>query len=188
MYLKYYIKRYTRRRLGGRQPLCGNGVTSTISVTSIPAPWIDRGQIHVICVDGIDGETWSNRGGDCRSRIELHEKWFHYIMDELLPSLQRTPEETFIVTGCSMGGFHAGNFFFRRPDVFDTLIALSGLYHAAYGFGNYHDELTYANSPEDFLANMPEDHPWMQRYRQHPSPRSSDVPGHRHRRNRSEQS
>ena len=42
MYLKYYIKRYTRRRLGGRQPLCGNGVTSTISVTSIPAPWIAR--------------------------------------------------------------------------------------------------------------------------------------------------
>ena len=28
---------YTRRRFGGRQPLCGNGVTSTISVTSIPA-------------------------------------------------------------------------------------------------------------------------------------------------------
>jgi len=30
---------------------------------------------------------------------------------------------TFIVTGCSMGGFHAGNFFFRRPDLFDTLLA-----------------------------------------------------------------
>jgi len=22
-----------------------------------------------------------------------------------------------------MGGFHAGNFFFRRPDLFDTLLA-----------------------------------------------------------------
>src|SRR5574344_1817196 len=32
------LKRYTRRRFGGRQPLCGNGVTSMISVTSIPAP------------------------------------------------------------------------------------------------------------------------------------------------------
>ena len=30
---------------------------------------------------------------------------------------------TFIVTGCSMGGFRAGNFFFRRPDLFDTLLA-----------------------------------------------------------------
>ena len=27
---------YTRLRLGGRHPLCGSGVTSTISVTSIP--------------------------------------------------------------------------------------------------------------------------------------------------------
>lgn len=28
---------YTFLRLGGRHPLCGSGVTSTISVTSIPA-------------------------------------------------------------------------------------------------------------------------------------------------------
>ncbi len=35
-----YIKSvyYTLLRLGGLHPLCGNGVTSTISVTSIPAP------------------------------------------------------------------------------------------------------------------------------------------------------
>src|SRR5690606_9382798 len=32
----------TLRRLGGRQPLCGTGVTSLMPVTSIPAFWIDR--------------------------------------------------------------------------------------------------------------------------------------------------
>jgi hypothetical protein len=31
-------KNYTLRLLGGRQPLCGSGVTSTISATSIPDP------------------------------------------------------------------------------------------------------------------------------------------------------
>ena len=31
------IKDYTRRRFGGRQPLCGTGVTSRIAVTSRPA-------------------------------------------------------------------------------------------------------------------------------------------------------
>ena len=31
-------------------------------------------------------------------------------------------------TGCSMGAFHAANFFFRRPDLFDTVVALSGVY------------------------------------------------------------
>src|SRR5690625_6808544 len=34
----YTVKRcnYTRRRFGGRQPLCGTGVTSLIAVTSKP--------------------------------------------------------------------------------------------------------------------------------------------------------
>ncbi|EHE95045.1 hypothetical protein STHE1630_00037, partial [Streptococcus thermophilus CNCM I-1630] len=31
------IKNYTRRRFGGRAPLCGTGVTSRIAVTSRPA-------------------------------------------------------------------------------------------------------------------------------------------------------
>lgn len=129
-------------------------------------PWIERGQARVICPDGLDWETWSNYGGDPRWRIEQQERWFHYVMDELLPAVRRSDDETFITTGCSMGAFHAGNFFFRRPDVFDTLVALSGLYHANYGFGGYHDDLTYANSPQDFLPNMPADHPWMGLYRQ----------------------
>lgn len=129
-------------------------------------PWIEAGKLRVVCVDGIDWETLSNMNGDPRWRIEQHERWFWYIIEELLPNIQRWPGETCMVTGCSMGAYHAANFFFRRPDLFDTLIAMSGLYHSNYSFPNYHDDLTYANSPQDFLANMPEDHPWMQLYRQ----------------------
>lgn len=129
-------------------------------------PWIETGRARLICCDGIDWETWSNRDGNPRWRIEQHERWYNYIIDELLPAERKRKDETFIVTGCSMGGFHAGNFFFRRPDVFDTVIALSGLYNAQYGFPYYSDELTYANSPQDFLRQMPKDHPWMQMYRE----------------------
>src|SRR4029077_12664017 len=32
----------TLRRLGGRQPLCGMGVTSVMALTSSPADWSDR--------------------------------------------------------------------------------------------------------------------------------------------------
>ena len=129
-------------------------------------PWIEAGRLRVICVDGIDWETWSNKGGDNRWRIEQQERYFHYITDELPPNIRHWDSETFMVTGCSMGAMHAANFFFRRPDIFDTLIALSGLYNAADSFPLYSDELTYANSPEDFLRNMPDDHPWMNLYRQ----------------------
>lgn len=130
------------------------------------SPWIEAGKIRVICVDGIDWETWSNHNGDARWRIEQHERWFRYITDELLPNIRFWQDETFMTTGCSLGAFHAANFFFRRPDLFDTVIAMSGLYHSREGFPHYSDDLTYANSPQDFLRQMPEDHPWMHLYRQ----------------------
>lgn len=133
-------------------------------MTNVLSPWIDRSDLRVVCVDGIDWETWSDLGGNPRWRIEQHERWFHYVVDELIPSVRRG-DETFIVTGCSMGGFHAGNFFFRRPDLFDTVIALSGLYHASYFFGDYSDELVYSNSPLDFLRWMPADHYYWDMYR-----------------------
>ncbi len=133
-------------------------------MTDVLSPWVDKGELRIICCDGIDWETWSNLGGNPRWRIEQHERWFHYIVDELLPSIRRG-DETFMVTGCSMGGFHAGNFFFRRPDLFDTVIALSGLYHASYFFGDYSDELVYSNSPLDFLRWMPDDHYYWDVYR-----------------------
>lgn len=129
-------------------------------------PWIESGKLRVVCVDGIDWETWSPIGGDYHGRISQHERWFWYIIEELLPNIQRWPGETMMVTGCSMGAFHAANFFFRRPDLFDTLIALSGLYHASYSFPGYNDPLIYANSPLDFLPQMAGDHPWMDLYRQ----------------------
>ena len=74
-------------------------------------------------------------------------------------------DETFIATGCSMGGYHAGNFFFRRPDLFDTMVALSGLYNADYFFGQYMDQTVYENSPLNFLAGMPDEHPYWEMYR-----------------------
>jgi len=127
-------------------------------------PWIDAGRMQIVCPDGIDGETWSNADGNPRARIELQERWFHYVVDELLPVYARYDRKA-MVCGCSMGGVHAGNFFFRRPDLFDTLLSMSGLFNAQYFFHDYMDDLVYANSPVHFLPNMPDDHPWMELYR-----------------------
>lgn len=130
---------------------------------SVLAPMIEAGEFHLICCDSIDKETWSifehanvndNDNKAARSEryqglIELHERWFNYIVDELIPSVNNG--EKLIVTGCSMGGYHAGNVFFRRPDLFDTLLSLSGLFHADYFFPEFNNELIYNNSPLHFL-------------------------------------
>ena len=63
-----------------------------------------------------------------------------------------------------MGGMHAANFFFRRPDIFDGCISLSGLFHSRLFFGDYMDEIIYHNSPENYLRNLPLDHPYIGLY------------------------
>jgi len=55
-----------------------------------------------------------------------------------------------MATGCSMGGYHSFNIFLQHPDVFDKVIALSGVYDARFFVGEYgNDELIYRNSPSD---------------------------------------
>ncbi len=136
------------------------------------APWIDAGKVFVCGIDTIDWETYSSHD-DPRKRICRHEDWIRYITLELVPRLadrarQRngwTGKVGVIAFGCSLGATHAANLYFRFPHLFDSMLALSGIYSTSYGFGDYMDELVYANSPVDYLANISPDHPYMKLYR-----------------------
>ncbi len=62
-------------------------------------------------------------------------------------------------------GISLGKFLFRHPDVFDSVIALSGIYDARFFVGEALDSFeVYANSPVDYLAGM-EDNWFLERYR-----------------------
>ena len=130
----------------------------------LAAPWIDSGKLMLITCDSIDKETWDNPG-DCRQRIEQHERWYYYICEELVPHINylcgHRYDGQIILAGTSMGAAHAVNFFLRRPDLFNGTIALSGFYDTRMFFGNYMDDLTYRNSPVDYMRNMPADHPYI---------------------------
>lgn len=131
------------------------------------ADYIEQGRIQIISFDTIDRETWSNEGGDPAARMQLHEKWYHYVCDELYPHVMAETGYSGRagITGCSMGAYHAANFFFRRPDLFDTVIALSGVYDPALLIHGYFDATMYMNSPVHSLRNMPADHPYMELFR-----------------------
>lgn len=144
-------------------------------MTDAWAPWIESGQVMVFSIDTIDGETWSDKGGDPYRRIRRHEQWVSFITDEVVPFARDMVNARngwdgypgLIAFGCSLGATHAANLFFRRPDLFDGLLALSGIYTASYGFDGYMDELVYLNSPVDYLAGMPADHPFIAEYNRH---------------------
>lgn len=134
--------------------------------------WIDRGEIQFFCIDSIDLETWSNKSGDPRQRILLHEAWYRYITEEIVPQVMTISTHGnddlkptgILTTGCSMGGAHAMNFFLRRPDLFDMVLSLSGIYRADFFFDYYMDDLVYINSPIDYMQNLPLDHPYIEMF------------------------
>jgi esterase/lipase superfamily enzyme len=135
--------------------------------------YIEAGRIQVFTCDSNDVNSWSSKSWDNRKRIEAQEQYFHYIVDELCPRIYDINEQSnggiprgaILTTGCSMGATHALNFLLRRPDLFSGCIALSGAYNARFFFPDYWDDLTYANSPVDYIDGMPYGHPYVEQYR-----------------------
>ena len=129
------------------------------------APWIEAGKCMVFAVDSIDDEAWAALGADSNWRIGNHERWMHYIMDEMVPTIHHlSGRQDIIPFGCSMGAMHAGNLFFRRPDLFDGCFCISGLYDNQEFFGGYCNELIYNNCPNLYLKNLPHDHYYRSLY------------------------
>ncbi len=139
---------------------------------NIAAPWIDAGKLQIFCADSIDGESWDAPGPE-RPRIEMQERWYNYICEELVPRVleinrEQGPDHAgrILLGGASVGAGHAVNFYLRRPDLFNGTIALSGIYTAKEFFGDYMDDLVYRNSPCDYMRNFPKDHPYKELYDQ----------------------
>lgn len=138
------------------------------------AKWIEAGQLMVFSIDTIDAETWSDKSGDPYWRGQRYEAWINYITRELVPFIRHMVNERngwdgypgIMVSGSSLGATHALNLFLRFPDLFDRLLALSGIYTAEYGWDGYMDETIYKNSPSHYLTNLPMDHPFIEKYNQ----------------------
>ena len=124
------------------------------------APWIESGRLMVMSIDTLDKETWSDTNGDPYWRIRRYEQWLHYIVDEAVPKLRYLSKERngwddlpgVIAFGCSLGATHAVNLYLRRPDIFCGCLALSGIYTAHYGFGDYMEEVVELNSPVGYFG------------------------------------
>lgn len=145
------------------------------NLTDSFGPWIESGQCMVFAIDSIDRETWSDKNGDPYWRMRRHEEWIDYITREAVPFIRDyvnmkngwTGYPGIMTFGCSMGATHALNLYFRFPDLFDRCLALSGVYHASFFMGDYMDEICYRNSVTDYMAHMPEGHPFIEKYNQH---------------------
>ena len=129
------------------------------------AGFIDRGRVRIVSVDGIDWQTWANWNAHPGERARRHDDYDRYLANEVVPFVRDlTGRETAWATGASMGAFHAANALFRHPDLFDGLVAMSGLYQLRMFIGDAVDDAVYFNSPLLFLPGLED--PWyLDRFR-----------------------
>ena len=130
--------------------------------------YIDSGAVQAFVLDTVDRESWSDKYGDKGYRAWCQEKYYLYVIEEVLPCIYSRNHSGIqpITFGCSLGATHAAIAFLRRPDLFGGMLALSGIYDAKYMFDGWLNEVMYMNSPTDFMGNLPDDHYYIDIYNQ----------------------
>ena len=131
------------------------------------ADYLDSGTIQLFCTETVDSESWGGTG-DPKERSLRQESFYHYVVDELVPLVQKVSKSKArpLALGFDMGATHAAVALLRRPDLFQGCMCLSGCYDASRYFGDWMDATLYDNTPCAFLPNMPADHPYVAVYNQ----------------------
>lgn len=130
-------------------------------------PFIEGGKVKVFSIDSINNESWMNNTIDPRQKIVRHQQWNDYVHHEVLPFIRtHTSADTQVITcGASFGALHSANLFFKRPDLINGCIAMSGVYELTEYTKGYFDEDVYFNSPMHYLPNLA-DHTILEQIRQ----------------------
>jgi esterase/lipase superfamily enzyme len=121
-------------------------------------PAIFAGRVRVFSIDSINRLAWMDRNLPVAEQARRQMLYARYIEEEVVPYIRHivgNPEARIATTGASFGAFHAANTLFRRPDLFDGLIAMSGFYDLAPDyFKGYSDDNAYFNNPLWYLPGI----------------------------------
>ncbi|NNE30514.1 MAG: esterase [Saprospiraceae bacterium] len=123
-------------------------------------PFIDSGKCKVFSINSINAESWLNNHMNPRHKAIRHTQWNQYVYNEVVPFIRtHTSDDTpIIVSGASLGALHAANLYFKRPDLLNGVIAMSGDYELATYTKGYQDEDVYFNSPPQYLPDLNDDY------------------------------
>jgi esterase/lipase superfamily enzyme len=115
---------------------------------------LDGGGLRLFCVQTLDRETFYAHRPP-RERIDRYLTWEHSLLTEVVPFAKSvTGHQTFGVTGCSFGAYHAVTMALRHPDVFTSCVAMGGAFDIGRFLDRYHDLDAYLLCPPWFLPGL----------------------------------
>lgn len=129
----------------------GNGMIEAVSGL------IEAGKIKVYCPDGVDNESWLNRGIDPHWQGVRHNAYQDFIVSNLVPAIRfdcHDDNARIALTGCSLGAYHAANFALKFPHIFHYSLCMSGRYDLQTIVGGSGSPEVYFNDPLAYTANL----------------------------------
>ncbi len=124
------------------------------------APHIESGRVRAYSVNSVNRHSLLNEQMPPDLKAELLAQFDRYIVDEVLPLIRNEAGEDArpLTTGASLGAFLAANAYFKHPDLFRGVIAMSGSYDVRSYLKGFHDDNVYFNNPADYLPNLNDDY------------------------------
>jgi esterase/lipase superfamily enzyme len=122
--------------------------------------WLpEQGRARIYAVDTYDTASWRNESLSREERAHANQRFEDFLLADLLPAIERDGAPApVVVTGPSLGAFHAVNLCLRRADLFPVALGLSGVYDIGHiGWGERGDTF-YFHSPMDYVGGMSGDH------------------------------
>jgi esterase/lipase superfamily enzyme len=122
--------------------------------------FIEQGLIRAYSINSVNRYSLLNEEMPPKLKAELLTRYDRYITDEVLPLIRRENGEEArpITTGASLGAFLSANEYFKHPDLFGGVIAMSGSYDIRNFLGGYYDDNVFFNNPVDYLSGLNDDH------------------------------
>ena len=119
---------------------------------------LDAGRVRVFSINSINNQAWMDRNLPVPEQARRQALYARYVEEEVVPFIRQVCQSADIrvaTSGASFGAFHAANTLFRRPDLFDGVIAMSGFYDLGPDYlHGYGDDNSYFNNPASYLPNL----------------------------------
>lgn len=122
---------------------------------------VDAGRCKLYCVDSFDAETWSDRSLPLEERARRHGAYAAWLTDAVVPFIGRDSPgaSDAVVTGCSLGAYHALQLALTRADLFPVALCLSGNYDpSTWSAWGERGDAAYFTNPFDHLAHAGGEH------------------------------
>jgi esterase/lipase superfamily enzyme len=123
--------------------------------------FIEAGKLRAYSINSVNRYSLLNDKMPPNLKAELLARYDRYLTDEVLPLIRNDcgdGENRPITTGASLGAYLSATAYFKHPDLFRGVIAMSGSYDVRAYLKDYYDDNVYFNNPVDYLPNLNDDH------------------------------